>query len=73
MTSQPSTRREQLIERLAKAQNSAAFRNMDIISITGSGVMDDDDYLEKYVQEKEIQAAEKPRKPGPFVTGQNSN
>jgi hypothetical protein len=68
MSSQQSTRREGLFERLAKAQNTPAFRNVDIISIAGG--MNDDDYLEKYVQDKEREATEYSPKLRPFVTGQ---
>jgi hypothetical protein len=54
---------EQLIKRLRTVQNTRAFQNVDIISITGAFT---DDQLEKYVVDKERDAAPIRK---PFTTG----
>jgi predicted MPP superfamily phosphohydrolase len=54
---------EQLIRRLKTVQNTRAFQNVDIISITGAFT---DDQLEKYVADKERDAAPMRK---PFTTG----
>jgi hypothetical protein len=70
MTDTPITNRDELIKKLAGIQNKPAFSDVDILSITGAM---DDDYLEKYVQDKEREAAEYSTKRGPFVTGQKNS
>ena len=54
---------EQLIKRLRTVQNTRAFQHVDIISITGAFT---DDQLEKYVADKERDAAPMRK---PFTTG----
>lgn len=54
MTANPSTR-DQLIDKLSAIQNTRAFFNVDILSI--AGVMSEDQ-LEKYVRDKEREAAD---------------
>lgn len=58
--------REQLIKRLRTAQNTRAFQNVDILSIADAF---SDDQLEKYVADKERDAAEYSPKRKPFTTG----
>lgn len=71
MSDNTGTRREELIKKLSRIQNTPAFSHVDILSITGAM---NDDYLEKYVQDKERESAEHSPKLRPFVTGQkNSN
>jgi predicted CopG family antitoxin len=55
----PSTRREKLIEKLTAIQNSRPFWNVDILTITGA--MSDDE-VEKYVQDKQREAEERATK-----------
>jgi hypothetical protein len=57
---------EQLIRRLRTVQNTRAFQNVDILSIAGAFT---DDQLEKYVADKERDAAEYFPKRKPFTTG----
>ena len=53
---------EQLIKRLRTVQNTRAFQNVDILSIAGAFT---DDQLEKYVADKEREAAPMRK---PFMT-----
>jgi hypothetical protein len=58
-------RHEQLIRRLRTVQNTRAFQNVDIISIAGAFT---DDQLEKYVADREREAAPMRK---PFTIRQN--
>ena len=60
------TRRDELIKKLSSIQNTRAFWNVDILSITGA--MSDDE-VEKYVADKEQQAAGYSPKLESFPTG----
>lgn len=56
---------EPLIKRLRTVQNTRAFQNVDILSIADAFT---DDQLEKYVADKERDAAEYSPKRKPFTT-----
>ncbi len=66
MTANPNTRRDQFIEKLTAIQNTRAFFNVDILSIAGAMT---DDQLEKYVYDKEHEAADYSSGRKSFVTG----
>jgi len=66
MTANPSTRRDQLIEKLTAIQNTRAFFNVDILTITGAM---SDDQLEKYVYDKEREGEDYSSGRQSFVTG----